>query len=375
MDSMNGLLDGEIFGLELKAIAIALGVMIGSYLLMHGALSFAVSRLSALAARSKTRADDTVVEVLRGTSKWLMLLVAVLIGVSVLELSNRGEERLSHLWFVAVALQIGLWFSRGILIAQRSYEARHSTAGIARPTASGTLVAWAVRTVVWATVLLSMLANVGVNITAFVASLGVGGIAIALAVQNILGDLFASVSIAIDKPFEVGDGIGFGNVSGSVEYIGVKTTRLRAPSGEEVIVGNTDLLKQVVRNYKRMTERRIQFTFGLAHDTPPEVVEQIPALIKRTVESHEQLRFDRAHFTGVAESALNFEVVYFVRTADYLVYMDAHQALSLSLMRELRTLKANFAAPRRSVLLESGGPGQTPQNPPSGAAQVGPVSL
>src|SRR5687767_11472009 len=157
--------------------------------------------------------------------------------------------------------------------------------------ASAVLLSWSLRTVLWAVVLLAMLSNMGVNITAFVASLGVGGIAVALAVQNILGDLFASLSIAVDKPFEVGDFIVVGGVSGTVEHVGVKSTRIRALSGEQVVISNTDLLKQTVSNYKRLTQRRIVFKFGVTYDTTPEQAEAIPGLVKRIIEAQSKVRF------------------------------------------------------------------------------------
>jgi len=344
-------LSAELYGFELHSIAYGLIATVGSYLLMRLVLGFVVRRLGAIARHSVNQVDDVVVEVLEGTSRWLLLLAAVLIGLGFLDLSARWHDRVSQLWFVALALQIGLWFTRAAAIGQRLYEEKHGTAGAARTTASATLVSWAVRTIVWATVLLAMLSNMGVNITAFVTSLGVGGIAIALAVQNVLGDIFASFAIAVDKPFEVGDGIGFGDTSGSVEFIGLKTTRLRAPSGEQIVVGNTDLLKQVVRNYKRMTERRIPFNFGLAYDATPDQLEKVPGIVKAAIEAHEELRFDRAHFKGFGESTLDFEVVYFVRTPDYLLFMDLQQTLNLRLMRDFAELGVEFAFPTRTVVL------------------------
>ncbi len=220
--------------------------------------------------------------------------------------------------------------------------------------ASATLLSWALRTVLWAVVLLAVLSNVGVNITAFVASLGVGGIAVALAVQNILGDLFASLSIAVDKSFEVGDFIGIDSFVGTVQFIGLKTTRIRSLNGEQIIISNTDLLKQVVKNYKRMEERRIVFKFGVTYNTSPEQAEAIPQIVKRLVESNDMLRFDRAHFQGFGDSSLDYEVVYIVKEPDYNTYMDAQQTLNLQLMRELATLGVDFAFPTRTVYLVPG---------------------
>lgn len=193
----------------------------------------------------------------------------------------------------------------------------------------------------------------GVNITAFIASLGVGGIAVALAVQNILGDLFASLAIAVDKPFEVGDFIVVGSVSGTVQVIGLKTTRIRSLQGEQVVMSNTDLLKQTISNYRLLEERRIVFSFGVTYDTTPEQAEAIPAVVRKLVESHENLRFHRAHFKAFGASSLDYEVVYIVKDPAYGVYMDMQQSLNLGLMRELKALGVEFAFPTQTVYIAS----------------------
>jgi small-conductance mechanosensitive channel len=242
----------------------------------------------------------------------------------------------------------------------RGYEARNGRSG-SQLSASGTLLSWLLRTVLWAVIVLSVLANIGVNITAMVASLGVGGIAVALAVQNILGDLFASLSIAVDKPFEVGDFISSDAGIGTVEYVGLKTTRIRALSGEQIVVGNTDLLKQPVKNYRRMRERRIAFKFGVTYDTSPDLAEAIPGVVQQLVEADGKLRFDRAHFQSFGESSLDYEVVYYVLDPDYNVYMDAQQHLNLGLLREFAARGIEFAFPTRTLYLANpASPGEGP---------------
>ena len=220
--------------------------------------------------------------------------------------------------------------------------------------ASATLMSWALRTVLWAVVLLAVLSNVGVNITAFVASLGVGGIAVALAVQNIPDDLFALLSIAVDKPFEVGDFIGIDSFVGTVQFIGLKSTRISSLNGEQIIISNTDLLKQVVKNYKRMEERRIVFKFGVTYSTTPEQAEAIPEIVRRLVEDNDKRRFDGGHFQGFGDSSLDYEVAYIVKEPGYNTYMDAQQTLNLQLMRELAALGVDFAFPTRTVFLVPG---------------------
>ena len=160
--------------------------------------------------------------------------------------------------------------------------------------------------------------RLGYDVTALITGLGVGGIAIALAVQNVLGDLFAALAIVLDKPFVVGDAITVDTMTGTVEHVGLKTTRIRSVNGEQLIFSNADLLKSRIRNFKRMQERRIVFTIGVSYDTPPDTVARIPAMIREAVEAQQQVRFDRSHFMSYGDSALSFETVYFVLTADYL---------------------------------------------------------
>ncbi len=346
--------NSTVLGLPLTNLAIATATALVAYVAMSLLLGYAVGRMRALARRSENRIDDTAVEVLGGTNRIFLILAALLIGLGMLDLSDRWNARVGQLWFVALALQLGLWLTRAIAIGLRRYEERHTSAGMTQVSASATLMSWTLRTVLWAVVLLAVLSNLGINVTAFVASLGVGSIAIALAVQNILGDLFASLSIAVDKPFEVGDAIGFGDLSGTVQHIGLKTTRLQSVSGEQIVISNADLLKQVVKNYRRMGDRRIAFKFGVSYDTTPEQLEAIPGIVRQLIESRPSLRLDRVHFQALGANSLDFEVVYFVADPNYGLYMDEQQRLNLQLLRELAALGIEFAFPRRTVYFAEG---------------------
>ncbi|CAN5666209.1 mechanosensitive ion channel family protein [soil metagenome] len=347
-----------VLGIPLGSVAIATAAALVAYGVMHFGLLYALSRGAKIAARTSTRADDMLVEVLAGTNRWLILLVAVLIGIGMLDLPSRWADRVGQLWFIALALQLALWGNRAVGIGLRRYALRNPIATPERVSVAATLVSWGLRTLLWAVVLLAMLSNMGVNITAFVASLGVGGIAIALAAQNILGDLFGSLAIAVDKPFEVGDFIAVGGVSGAVEHVGVKTTRIRGLGGEQVVMSNSDLLKQTVSNYKRLRERRIVFGFGVTYSTSAEQAEAIPSIVKGIVGASEQLRFDRAHLKSFGDSSLDYEVVYFVLDPGYGAYMDQQQRINLALMRELAARGIDFAFPTRTVYIV----------PPAGAA-------
>jgi small-conductance mechanosensitive channel len=213
-------------------------------------------------------------------------------------------------------------------------------------------VSWVGRVVLWAVVMLLVLDNLGIDITALVAGLGIGGIAVALAVQNILGDLFASLSIVLDKPFVVGDFLVVDDCLGSVEYVGLKTTRLRSLSGEQLVISNADLLKSRLRNYGRMYERRVLFALGVTYQTPREKLEKIPGIIKEAVDGQEKVRFDRAHFKAYGDFALNFETVYYVLDPDYARYMDIQQAVNLKIHEAFESEAIEFAYPTQTLFLE-----------------------
>ncbi|AIO71077.1 mechanosensitive ion channel family protein [Burkholderia multivorans] len=325
----------------------ALAAAAGSYVALAYMLKFITDRLAALSIRTSTQYDDMLVEVLRRTHKIFLLAAAILIGAKFLPLPERWGNRLDHLWFLVVGLQLALWASRGVGIwTTRRLDA---TGTLAHNPVMTTMIAWVLRGVLWSVLLLAILANMGVNITAFVASLGVGGVAVALAVQSILSDLFASLAIGLDKPFEIGDFIVFGDVAGSIEHIGLKTTRIRSLSGEQVVCSNTELLKHTIHNYKRMAERRIQFSFGVTYDATPDTLRRVPGIVKTAVESAGNTRFDRAHFKGFGDSDLIFEVVYYVTDPSYNVYMDVQQEINLDLMDGLTRAGLEFAFPTRTV--------------------------
>jgi small-conductance mechanosensitive channel len=205
-------------------------------------------------------------------------------------------------------------------------------------------VGMAARTAVWSLLLLVALDRLGVNVTGLVAGLGIGGIAVALALQNILGDFLSAMSIMLDKPFEVGDFITTGDSLGVVEHIGMKTTRIRSLSGEQIIFSNSDLLKSRVRNFKRMMERRVVLTLRVQFGTPVAKLADIPALLREIITGQAGVRLDRAHFREIGEAALCFEIVYFVLDPDYNHYMDIQQAINFEIMGRFDAGGIGFAS-------------------------------
>lgn len=196
---------------------------------------------------------------------------------------------------------------------------------------------------------LFILQNVGINVTSLIAGLGIGGIAIALAAQNILGDLFSSFALLFDKPFVPGDFIIVGKDMGVVEKVGIKTTRIKSLQGEEIAIPNTELTAARIQNFKRMEERRVAFSLGVTYDTPKSKVEKIPAMIQKIIEEEENVRFDRAHFKRFGDSSLDFEIIYYVLNNEYLVFMNAQQSINLKIMEAFEKHSIEFAFPTRTV--------------------------
>ncbi len=260
-------------------------------------------------------------------------------------------------WYVLLALVVqgAIWANTVIGFWVKRETQRQLTEDAATAT---TLAALGVglRIGVWIITVLFALHNLGFNVTALLTGLGIGGVAIALAVQSVLGDLLAALAIVLDKPFVVGDFLVVDEHRGTVEYVGLKTTRLRSLSGEQIIVSNGDLLKSRIRNFKRMFERRIVFTVGVTYQTPRDKLERIPGMVREIIEAQKNVRFDRAHFHKYGDSALEFEMVYFVTVPEYNVYMDIQQAVNLEIFRRFGDEGIDFAYPTRTVHLMSESP-------------------
>jgi small-conductance mechanosensitive channel len=199
-------------------------------------------------------------------------------------------------------------------------------------------------------IILVALDNLGINITALLAGLGVGGVAVALALQNVLGDLFASLSIALDKPFVVGDSLTIDTFTGKVEHIGIKTTRLRSETGEQIVLSNADILKSRVRNFGRATELRTVTTLRVAYDTPSDKLVAIPKLLEQIVTEQANARFDRCHLKNFGEWALQFELSYFRENPDQYPLLDLQQAVNFRIIEEFRRLGIEFAYPTQRVV-------------------------
>jgi small-conductance mechanosensitive channel len=334
--------------LQTWLVAVALGL--AAAVALRIAARVAVSRLTRVAERTTTYWDDVLVEALGATKTLFLLVVAVLIASLVLTLPPDTETIIRRVAAVTIVVQGGFWAVAGLNGWLSNYRRQRMQDDPAAATTVGA-IGFVGKLLLWSLVLLLSLDNLGVDVTALVAGLGVGGIAVALAAQNILGDLFASMSIVLDKPFVIGDFIVVGEFAGSVEYVGLKTTRIRSLTGEQLIFSNTDLLGSRIRNFKRMQERRILFSVGVVYQTSREQLARIPAMLRDAVEASERTRFDRAHFKGFGPSSLDFEVVYYVLVPDYTAYMDMQQEINLRIFERFDAEGIEFAYPTQTVFL------------------------
>lgn len=347
----------EIFGGQLTHWALALGISTTIILAVALLKPLLIRRLTLLAGRTRTSLDDGLVRAVKATKMLLVTLIALYVGSQYLELPEKSAAFLDGAATIAAFLQVGFWLA-AILEFWMSRSRERAMATNASAATSLTALSFIAQLLLWTVMLLLALDNLGIDVTALVAGLGIGGVAVALAVQNILGDLFASLSIVVDKPFVNGDFIIVDDYMGTVENVGLKTTRIRSLGGEQIIFSNSDLLKTRVRNYKRMYERRVVFSFGVTYQTTPEQMEKIPGLVKQIVEAQQNVRFDRSHFQKFGESSLDFETVYWVLSPDYNTYMDVQQAINLAIMRALAQEKVGFAFPTRTLEIAGQGSGK-----------------
>ena len=269
-------------------------------------------------------------------------------------LPGRWAQLLHSLLILALLLQTAIW-GNGLITFWLERYRRRTLQQDATMATTIAVIGFVSRLLFWVAIVLMALENLGFPIGTLLAGLGVGGIAVALAVQNVLGDLFASLSIVLDKPFLIGDFITIDSFAGTVEHVGLKTTRLRSLTGEQLIFANSDLLKSRIRNYKRMNERRVVFTLGVAYETPVARLEGIPGMIREVVEAQTNVRFDRAHFKEYGAYSLNFEVVYWMLLPDYNLFMDTNQAVNLAIFRRFAAAGIQFAYPTQTILLPNTG--------------------
>ncbi len=333
--------------------AVGLSIVVGMTAGLLAVKRIAHRRLARLAPKTETRIDDLLLGLVGRTSALFLVALSLLATLEMVDLP-RVVARAGRAAAVVICLfQAGIWLSLLLreIIERKVEGSLHDGDDPGRRTVAR-MITLGMRIGLWALLLLVALGNLGVDVTALVAGLGVGGVAVALATQNILGDVFASISILLDKPFVPGDFVVVEGYMGTIDHIGIKTTRVRSLGGEEIVFSNADLLRSRLRNYRRMTERRVVFQLGVVYQTPPETLQEIPAMLRKIIEAQEGTRFDRAHFASYGNFALQFEIVYFVLSPDYNRYMDIHQAINLEIARRFAAGGIDFAYPTQTLLMQ-----------------------
>jgi small-conductance mechanosensitive channel len=314
----------------------------------------AVTRhLRHVAEHTKNRIDDLAVEVVASTRVWAALIASACIGMLMLRLPAEVEQVIRSMVTVTLSLQIGLWGSRAVRFLAEEYAQRQRPTGAPGHLGAVSLLSAVLRFGLWVVILLLILDNAGMDITPLIAGLGIGGLAMALAVQNTLADLFASISIVLDRPFDLGDTIVVGDMTGTVERIGIRTSRLRASTGEELIFGNNDLLKARIRNLTRTSNRRAVVNLRLDYATAPDQAEAVPALLEEIICAQADTRFERAALTGLDDSGITVEASYRVTHPDFARFVAIRQEVSLAILRALADRGVHMAYPTQTVNVRS----------------------
>lgn len=363
MEYLHTISEKLLLATGLDGTAMYLGNSVGEYtfalvLFGVGVLVFKFVQLIVLgwldrvAARTKTDLDDTFIKMVRSFSPPFYMFLAFWVSLRTLTVSGFADGVVTAvliIWLVYQAVIVA-----GILVEDVIF--RKFTGAQDETTRSALrLLANLVKGAIWGLGIILMLSNLGVDVSSLLAGVGIGGIAIAFALQGILGDLFSSFSLYFDKPFKVGDFIITGDTLGVVKHIGVKSTRIQSLFGEEITLSNQELTKAKIQNYKRMDERRITFSFGILYETPYETLKQVPKMVQQVVEEVEKVRFDRAHFKSFGDSSLDFEVVYYVLDPDYNLYMDIQQEINFKLVEVFEKAGIDFAYPTRTLYLHQSG--------------------
>jgi small-conductance mechanosensitive channel len=331
---------------------LGVGIAILSYVLLWLSKKILTTRVARFTGNTKNKWDDTVVFTMERTSTIFMVVSSLYIGYLFIPHPASLDTYVSRIFFVFLMWQIAIW-SHHLLEKWILQNIRIRTQRNPAAASSISLIQLLARMIVFSVIFLFTLSNLGIKITTIIAGLGVGGIAVALALQKILGDLFSSLSIVLDKPFVVGDFIVVDSFLGAVEKIGLKTTRLRSLSGEQIIISNSDLLGTRIRNYKRMHERRVALIFSLPHTTTTDKLRSAVDIISRTIGEKNRVRFERCHFMRI-NTTLDIETVYWVLSDDYNMHMDIQQDILHDIREAFLADEISFAYPTQTIHLVPG---------------------
>ncbi len=357
LNYINQILESEVLqytvlGNSLKQYLIALGVFILSMIILKIFKYSVLHNLKKLAKKTKVEIDDILIISIQAIHWPLYFFISIYIAIQFLSLPEIIGKGVSILILIAVAyyavkaVQRLVDFGFQKVANKKRADEKNFDPSIINLSKKFT------KGVLWILAGVIILQNLGYNISALVAGLGIGGLAIAFALQSILSDIFSSFSIYFDKPFEIGDFIIVGKDMGVVTKIGIKSTRIQALQGEEIVISNQELTSTRVNNYKKMDKRRVQFSLGVTYNTKLDKVKKIPKLIEEAINKTGKTEFDRAHFKSFGDFSLNFEVVYYLKSNDYNEYMDAQQEINLAIKESFEKENIEFAYPTQTIFVE-----------------------
>ena len=335
-----------------KDYLLAFAVFAAAFTLLKIFRTVVLRKLERAAQKTKTDMDDIVVRIVRDINPPFYLFISLYAGLKFLALSDMIEKIVDGLLILALVFQAARALQSLISFwAEKTIKNKPEDEQIKTKAAVKNIAA-ALKVLLWSFAFLIILSNWGFDVTSLIAGLGIGGIAIAFALQNILSDIFSSFSIFFDKPFQVGDFIIVGSDMGTVEKIGLKSTRLRTLQGQELVISNKELTETRVNNYKKMEKRRIVFTFGVLYETPTKKLKKIPEIVASIISKEELADLDRIHFKEFGDFSLNFEVVYYVSTPDYNDYMDTQQSINFAIKDAFEKEGIEFAYPTQTIFVK-----------------------
>ena len=347
---MSNFLEQTYFNNTVEKYLISLGIFIAAILIITIFKKVILSRLKKWSKKTETGFDNFLIRELEKSLMPIIYFWSLLFSIKILNITEKISNVINlisilvtAIIFIKITVSVFKYLF-SVYLTKKEYapERRKQLNGIV----------FIASFLIWTIGTLFLLDNLGFKISTVVAGLGVGGIAIALAAQAVLGDLFSYFVIFFDRPFEIGDYIVVGDKNGNVEYIGIKTTKVRALSGEIMVFRNTDLTDSRIHNFKKMQRRRILFKIGVVYQTKASVLKEIPNIVKKIIDDQDSATFDRGHFSSYGDSSLNFDFVYYVESSEYIRYMDIQQSINLTIYEEFEKRGIDFAYPTRTVFLQ-----------------------
>jgi len=347
------ILNWRILGNSLFDYSIALFIFGAILLVLRFFKSVVISKIQKAAKETKTKFDDLIIEFINSISWFFYVFLALYISLKFIKLSQGLEKVLFYALIIIFAYYITKGFQALIDYGLKEVIKKKIAEDKGFDPSLIDFLAKILKGVLWGVAVIVVLQNLGYNVTALVAGLGIGGIAVAFALQNILADIFSSFSIYLDKPFQTGDFIVVGDKMGTVKKIGIKSTRIQTLQGEELVISNKELTETQVHNYKRMEKRRAVFSLGVIYETPTEKLKRVPQIIKEIIEKVELAEIDRVHFKEFGDFSLNFEVVYYVKSSSYYDYMDTQQEINFAIKERFEKEGIEMAYPTQTIFLNT----------------------